>query len=367
VAATRNPARTTQIRPGGTSRGGLVRPGLTTSAPPTVELDARTAYDFLSSACNDCGELDDLLAEDRGWLTENRAALKAEVGGGTAAAACADFVHALAPMVAVRPELKTARQVVAAADELSDADLLGFMLQELAESQDYGEQTRRAIAGDAEAWHELAHQLQANKGHDILPGHISELAPNARKVLRAWLPRYESVEERVGRMIDSDAAAKRREDSTSDPLGFVERATNGVRLVPEPSVHKIVLAPSYFGRPYNSLFKVGAMQLMCYPIADSALGASGRAAPPVATVRLYRALGDESRLRILHLLAERDRYLTELATELELSKPTVSHHLAQLRSAGLVTMTEQGNLTYYSLRRDRIEEAGPELRAFLAR
>jgi hypothetical protein len=29
-------------------------------------------------------------------------------------------------------------------------------------------------------------------------------------------------------------------------------------------------------------------------------------------------------------------------------------------------MTEQGNLTYYSLRRDRIDEAGPELRAFLA-
>jgi DNA-binding transcriptional ArsR family regulator len=84
-------------------------------------------------------------------------------------------------------------------------------------------------------------------------------------------------------------------------------------------------------------------------------------------VRLYRALGDESRLRILRLLAERDRYLTELATELDLSKPTVSHHLAQLRSAGLVTMTEQGNLTYYTLRRDRVEEAGPELSAFLAR
>jgi DNA-binding transcriptional ArsR family regulator len=84
-------------------------------------------------------------------------------------------------------------------------------------------------------------------------------------------------------------------------------------------------------------------------------------------VRLYRALGDESRLRILRLLAERDRYLTELATELELSKPTVSHHLAQLRAASLVTLTQQGNLTYYSLRRDRIDEAGPELRAVLAR
>jgi len=103
-------------------------------------------------------------------------------------------------------------------------------------------------------------------------------------------------------------------------------------MVPEQKTRRIVLAPSYFGRPYNSLIKVGEITLVCYPIADSALGAGGRAAPPVATLRLYRALGDESRLRILRLLAERDRYLTELATELDLSKPTVSHHLAQLRS-----------------------------------
>ena len=41
-------------------------------------------------------------------------------------------------------------------------------------------------------------------------------------------------------------------------------------------------------------------------------------------------------------------------------------HLAQLRAAGLITLTEQGNLTYYSLRRDCAEEAGVELRAYLA-
>jgi DNA-binding transcriptional ArsR family regulator len=58
--------------------------------------------------------------------------------------------------------------------------------------------------------------------------------------------------------------------------------------------------------------------------------------------------------------------MTELANELDLSKPTISHHLAQLRSAGLVTVNEQGTMTYYSLRRDRVAEAGPELGSFLA-
>ena len=78
-------------------------------------------------------------------------------------------------------------------------------------------------------------------------------------------------------------------------------------------------------------------------------------------LRLYRALGDPSRLRILRLLTDRDLYLTEIAQQMELSKPTVKHHLAALRAAGLVTVTDEGNMTYYSLRRARVAEAGPEL------
>jgi ArsR family transcriptional regulator len=83
-------------------------------------------------------------------------------------------------------------------------------------------------------------------------------------------------------------------------------------------------------------------------------------------VRLYRALGDPTRMRILRLLSDRDWYLTELATQLELSKPTTKHHLALLRAAGLVTVTEEGNLTYYSIRRDRIDQAGAQLSQYLA-
>ncbi len=60
---------------------------------------------------------------------------------------------------------------------------------------------------------------------------------------------------------------------------------------------------------------------------------------PSATLRLFRALGDESRMRILRHLADGDLYLTEIAERMDLSKPTVKHHLAQLRAAGLVTVS----------------------------
>ncbi|HSG85078.1 MAG TPA: metalloregulator ArsR/SmtB family transcription factor, partial [Candidatus Limnocylindrales bacterium] len=84
-----------------------------------------------------------------------------------------------------------------------------------------------------------------------------------------------------------------------------------------------------------------------------------------AVVRFHRALGDETRLRILRLHRDKDLYLTELAQLLELSKPTVKHHLTLLRAAGLVTVTEVAGLTYYSLRRDRLADATSELRRFL--
>ena len=80
---------------------------------------------------------------------------------------------------------------------------------------------------------------------------------------------------------------------------------------------------------------------------------------------LYRALGDETRLRILKLLSAKDLYLTEIAQQLELSKPTIKHHLTQLRVAGLVTVIESGQVMYYTLRRDRLDDAAVEIKKFL--
>jgi DNA-binding transcriptional ArsR family regulator len=334
---------------------------------PSVEVDTRTVYDFLVSASSDYGELDDLLPEDRTWIADSRAALTAEIGPGQAANSCIPFVGEIGRMVVLRPEIRNARELVAAVDDMADSELLECMLGELLDNAELGQIARRTLDGDPAAFVELSRHLMQSKNHEVLPGSVAEIAPGARQVLHAWLPRYERVEARVAVMLDRDVSDRRMADAVSDPLGFVERATNGIRLVPEQAIRRIVLAPTYFGRPYNSLAKINDIQLLTYPIADSALGAAGRAIPPAATLRLYRALGDESRLRILRLLVERDLYLTELAIELNLSKPTVSHHLAQLRSAGLVTTTEQGNLTYYTLRRDRVEQAGPELSAFLAR
>ena len=56
----------------------------------------------------------------------------------------------------------------------------------------------------------------------------------------------------------------------------------------------------------------------------------------------FKAMANESRLRIVGLIAERERSVQELAQLLGLKEPTVSHHLAALRALGLVSVRVDG-------------------------
>jgi len=64
----------------------------------------------------------------------------------------------------------------------------------------------------------------------------------------------------------------------------------------------------------------------------------------------FKAMANESRLRIVGLLAERERSVQELATLLELKEPTVSHHLAALKALGLVSARADGVTRWHALR-----------------
>lgn len=334
-----------------------------------VEIDARTAYDFNLSLSGMAGDAQELLPDDRRWLEQARAALPEDLRPlpDKSATTCVSFAEELDRLVFRHPEIRTARDVAAAVEAMTDSQIVEVVADELLTTPEFEALTRRAIGGSTAANSELRAILQEHGYGWANEFDLNVIGPTMRRAVAAWLEPFEEVEERVGRMEERDAAGRRAAVGTMDPLDLVEQATNGIRLVPGPNTKRVVLVPSYFGRPYNNSSHIDDTELICYPVADDALDAADRDGPPQSVLRLHRALGDESRLRILRLLRDRDRYLTELAAELELSKPTVKHHLAQLRSAGLVTLIEEGNLTYYSLRRERLDEAGAELRAFLAR
>ncbi len=71
----------------------------------------------------------------------------------------------------------------------------------------------------------------------------------------------------------------------------------------------------------------------------------------VATLlAFFKAMANESRLRIVGLLAERERSGQELAELLELSEPTVSHHLSLLKGLDLITSRPEGVTHWHALK-----------------
>jgi len=69
-------------------------------------------------------------------------------------------------------------------------------------------------------------------------------------------------------------------------------------------------------------------------------------------VLFAKAIADDTRQQIMKLTCCRWRSVTEIVEQLDVTQPTVSHHLAILREAGLVNFKEDGKQTYYRLNRD---------------
>lgn len=69
----------------------------------------------------------------------------------------------------------------------------------------------------------------------------------------------------------------------------------------------------------------------------------------------FEALGDPQRRAILSLLAERPRAVGELAEELPVTRPAVSHHLRLLKGAGLVDEERIGTRRIYAIRREGLD------------
>jgi hypothetical protein len=80
-----------------------------------------------------------------------------------------------------------------------------------------------------------------------------------------------------------------------------------------------------------------------------------------AMVAHLKLLANEPRLKLLGLVTAQERSVGELAEIMELKEPTVSHHLARLSEAGLVTMRREGNVHFYSLDADRLQRLSRDL------
>jgi len=75
----------------------------------------------------------------------------------------------------------------------------------------------------------------------------------------------------------------------------------------------------------------------------------------------FKVLANESRLKILGILANRECSVEELAALLKLKEPTVSHHLGKLKALNLVNMRPEGNTHLYQLDSEALQGISKEI------
>ena len=230
------------------------------------------------------------------------------------------------------------------------------------------ETIRRAAEGDSEAIAEL--MAQAREYADPEKCESLQLAINRDPVeskqallelLSGWsehvLPQLAPADPSL---VERDAEAKRELVKSLPPEQVVERLAPGIQWVPGPEIDRAVLFPAYSPRPWVYMSEYKRVKIFCPPIT---LDRERTPGDPAELVRVYKALGDESRLKLLKRLQEGPISLTDAAQEVGLAKSTTHHHLAILRQAGFV-LIQEGDDTY-TLRTDMRPEPGALLKQFL--
>ncbi len=69
-------------------------------------------------------------------------------------------------------------------------------------------------------------------------------------------------------------------------------------------------------------------------------------------VESFKALGEENRIKIVHMLCREEMCVCELIEKLKLSQSAVSHHVKILKQVGLINDRRRGKWIFYSLNRE---------------
>lgn len=70
---------------------------------------------------------------------------------------------------------------------------------------------------------------------------------------------------------------------------------------------------------------------------------------------LFKVFGDSTRIRILYLLIDGEKNVSDISEELSMNQSAVSHQLKTLKQSDLVKVRRDGKAMYYSLADDHVE------------
>lgn len=74
----------------------------------------------------------------------------------------------------------------------------------------------------------------------------------------------------------------------------------------------------------------------------------------VETAEFFKALGDETRIRIIGMLSIEDLCMCEIVSGLQIPTSTISHHLKLLERGNVIQSRKEGRYTVYSLNKEKV-------------
>jgi DNA-binding transcriptional ArsR family regulator len=127
----------------------------------------------------------------------------------------------------------------------------------------------------------------------------------------------------------------------------------------------LVLSPSVFVWPHLRINCDPPWPLAIVYAAPALAREAEPRIPPAELLRILRALADDTRLRVLRLIAERPRTTQELEPLVGLSRAGLSKSLQRLAEAGLVVPRRNGYYVVYTLAPERLDALAAALGRFL--
>ncbi|WP_163579749.1 ArsR/SmtB family transcription factor [Gracilibacillus saliphilus] len=204
------------------------------------------------------------------------------------------------------------------------------------------------LEGSERALHELQkitinHPFLSSYLEFIKGVSVEELKNHLIEVMSGWFESIISPEkDRLETILLKDKASKEKMLNRLEPEEFIEWATDGVKYSPESDVNKVILIPQYIYRPWNVEADLEDVKVYYYAVANESIS-DEKFVPNKQLVQRYKALGDETRLKILKMIKGGHLSLQELTNELKLGKTTVHHHLKILKSARLISQISTNN------------------------
>ncbi len=176
---------------------------------------------------------------------------------------------------------------------------------------------------------------------------------------------FEQEEQRVGPVLEAGLEHARQLAGRITIPELIADLSQGVQYTDELG-KELIVVPTYWMTPLVQLEPIGPDQKMfLFGARPSTMSAIPGELVPDGLLIALKALSDPTRLKILHYLSQEELTPSELSRRLNLRAPTVTHHLKELRLAGLVNVTLRGQEKLYRTRLGALDPIHTDLKGVI--